>query len=495
MSGLVTGSCVQRETEPRPRQAELPRSETDRETELRQVVQQVLQRVQSSEAATRYLGTPVALNGDVDGQLLVDETGWREARLSIPVRGPKAEGVVKVIGDQHTGAWTFTTLDVVIASQRKRVEVLEGRVVKHNPKDYVVAHRKPAAAPEYEQTSVPPARWDGTFPCIAMPAAPGSTPEIGTCAPAIPIAALSRGPVDRFEVDLRSGRFVLRQTDLMLRDEDMQVPLTRTYTSQFWHHQSKVNAFGRNSMHDFDVAPVGSRNPYLDLRILLPDGDLLHLPRISKGRGYADAVYQHSETSSNFYKTIIRWDGKGWEVKLDDGAMIHFPESYYAKNMAQGAATVMMDAKGRRLRLVRDAQRNLREVHTPHGRWIKFALDERGCVVRAEDDERQWVDYRYGADQMLTEVIFSDGRARRYSYEGDLMTSVRDETGRVLIRNWYRGDKLVLQEYTSGESYRMHYSVGANRYYAEEATVVLPGGSLRSFPVAESVPKFIKDLK
>jgi len=99
--------------------------------------------------------------------------------------------------------------------------------------------------------------------------------------------------------------------------------LTRTYTSQFW--MSRDNAFGGNSTHDFDIAPVGGRNPYSFLHVVLPDGDFLYCPRISKGTGYADAVYRHSETASRFYKAVIRWDGLGWDTRLDDGARIHFP--------------------------------------------------------------------------------------------------------------------------------------------------------------------------
>lgn len=87
---------------------------------------------------------------------------------------------------------------------------------------------------------------------------------------------------------------------------------------------------------------VASRRKRVDVladRVAEHDPSAFLVAHLSKGRGYADAVYQHSETSTSFYKGIKRWDGKGWEMRLDDGSMIHFPESYNAKNMAQGAAT------------------------------------------------------------------------------------------------------------------------------------------------------------
>ena len=103
--------------------------------------------------------------------------------------------------------------------------------------------------------------------------------------------------------------------------------------------------------------------------------------------------------------------------------------------------------------------------------------------------------YGYGTDGLLTDVSHSDGRARHYTYVGDLLTWVRDETGRVLIHNWYRDWKVVRQDYSNDESYQIRYTMADNNSYAEEATVVLPDGSARSFRTAGSVTQFIKDLK
>src|SRR5262249_48829357 len=151
-------------------------------------------------------------------------------------------------------------------------------------------------------------------------ASPGSRPRFVRCPMSVPMTAFQEGSVDKFQVDLRFGRFVLHQTDLLLKDGDLTVPLTRTYTSEFWFHPTRSHAFGINSVHDFDVGLVGSRNPYTYLIMVLPDGDGVYFPRVSQGGSYSDAGYQHSETSSVFYKATIRWDGKGWESKRPDGA-------------------------------------------------------------------------------------------------------------------------------------------------------------------------------
>jgi YD repeat-containing protein len=465
-----------------------------RGTERRLAIDQALQQLQSSADVTRYLGSPVVVHGEVTGEVRHDETGWREVRLTMPVRGPKAEGVATVIGGRSAGRWQFTTFEVVVARERKRVDLVAGRVTEYDRDAYVEVHTQATSTPLFVDTSAPPARWDGRFPCVATQAAPGSAPWIGDCPTRVPIATLETGPVDGFEVDLRYGKFVLRQTDLMIAGA-MPAPLTRTYTSQFWVHPSRNHAFGVQSTHHFDIAPVGSRNPYTQLTIVLPDNDTLDFSRISRGTGYADAVFQHSETSSRFYKATVRWDGGGWDTRLADGASIHFPESYQAKNMAQGAPTEMRDAKGNALRLVRDPQRNLREIATPDGRWIKLDYDERARVVRAWNDTKDSVDYRYDGDGLLADVRHSDGRSRHYTYDGTLMTAVRDEKGRVLIQNHYRAGKVVQQEDSSGKSYRFRYSMDAGSYHVAEATVTFPDGATRTVRPADSVPDWLRHLK
>jgi YD repeat-containing protein len=96
-------------------------------------------------------------------------------------------------------------------------------------------------------------------------------------------------------------------------------------------------------------------------------------------------VFQHTETSTRFYKAITTWNSNGWTTKLADGSEIRFPESYNAKNLAQGAATVMIDAKGNHLELRHDPQRNLQEIRTPQGHWIRFAYDDQSRIKRAKD--------------------------------------------------------------------------------------------------------------
>jgi YD repeat-containing protein len=468
---------------------------TSRGTERRQVVHEALLQLQTNPDVIRQLGTPLTVRGEVLGQVTQDETGWSEARLAIPLRGPRATGVAKIAGGRESGPWKFTTFEVVIAEARKRIDLISGRVVDYDQEGYVDVHTQRALEATFLRTDVPRAMRGAEFPCIYATPELARVPRNGSCTPRLPVAALDSGPVDDFLLDLRYGKFVLRQTDLSIQDGDLRVPFTRTYASEFWVHYSRSNAFGVHSTHDFDVAPVGSRNPYTYLMIVLPDGDILHFPRISKGSGYADAVYQHSETASPFYGALLRWTGEGWATTLRDGSKVHFPESYNATNMAQGAPDELVDARGHKVALLRDRQRNLQMIETPQRRRITLTVDGRGRVVRAEGSEGQWVEYRYDPSGTLTEVSRADGRARRYTYDGALLTSVRDESGRALIANSYQKGRVIRQTYANGESCEIRYDIAPNGAYATRAVLTTPDGATHSIPTESFVPQWVRDAK
>jgi hypothetical protein len=134
-------------------------------------------------------------------------------------------------------------------------------------------------------------------------------PELGKC-----VASRDRsGVIDRFEVDLRYGNFLVRQTDFSLSDT-FDVPLARTYNSGDYIHPNRSHAFGNNTNHS-----LGSRDPYTYEMLVLEDGDSLFFDRISEGTSYVDAVFQHTETSTRFYKAVTKWNGDGWTAFLPDG--------------------------------------------------------------------------------------------------------------------------------------------------------------------------------
>jgi len=338
------------------------------------------------------------------------------------------------------------------------------------------------------RTDAPPPTITGNFPCVfATVAESDSAPQLGECAS--PIA--STGPVDRFEVDLRYGNFIMRQTDLYLSD-GFDAPLTRSYNSGDYIHPNHIHAFGKNTNHPFDISPVGTRNPYTYQAIILEDGNFVFSSRVSDGVGFADAIYQQVESGNKFYKAVTAWNGDGWTTWLADGSAIVFPEAYSSTNMAQGAPTEMVDSAGNHLTLIRDAQRNLQEIQTPHKYKIKFRYDTVSRIVHVEDDSSHSVNYLYNADGMLTDANSSSGRQRHYSYAGILMTQIEDENHHVLLRNSYSGNFLASQDFGNGRVYSYEYTDSPDGGYAQSALVTLPDGNKVSVELTTSVPDFIK---
>ena len=339
------------------------------------------------------------------------------------------------------------------------------------------------------QRATVPATLTGKHPCVfASLSGKSMTTALGECA----TPTKHTGAVDRFEVDLRFGAFVLRQSDLLLNDS-FDVPLTRSYFSLDWAGMTRVHAFGRNTNHPYDVALTGNSNPFTYLTVILEDGDILDYKRISTGSGYRDAVYLHTETSTRFYKSTISWNGNGWTLRLTDGSQMLFPDSSGARNFAQCGPFAISDAAGNKLLLQRDWQRNLQEIKTPHGHWIHLSYDDRARIVRAEDDRAQWTRYRYNNDGMLTDAISSTGQRRHYTYQGNLMLAVADENGSTLVRNWYNKAKLVEgQQFANGDTYSFVNSWDPKKPYLDSVVVTLPDHSTQTIALATFVPGSVR---
>ncbi len=56
---------------------------------------------------------------------------------------------------------------------------------------------------------------------------------------------------------------------------------------------------------------------------------------------------------------------------------------------------------------------------------------------------------------MLKSAILSSGRERHYDYDGTRMTRIADETGRVLLRNWYNSEVVIQQQFAKERSINM----------------------------------------
>lgn len=332
-------------------------------------------------------------------------------------------------------------------------------------------------------TDSPPA-WDGSQPWLVIsPIADGGRIRFKTSISMVKPTVKHDAPVNEFVVNLRNGNFKVLQTDLFVSDV-MPLSLTRTYYA--WDTES--HAFGVGTNHPYDICPTGTRFPYTYQVLNLEDGNRLYMPRVSKGTGYADAVFRYDLASSEFYGAITAWNGNGWTMTLRDGWKIYFPEAYNAKNFAQGAATEIADAKGDRIRLIRNKARNLEKLISPSGRTISFQYDSSDRIVEAQDDAGHVRSYSYDRGGHVETV--SDGSRVLYRFEYQrlmpgaandpwLVTAVLDADWHVLLENKYFWGRVSEQKLADGEVYHYEYELdGAN---VRQTTVTLPSGEKKIF--------------
>ena len=275
---------------------------------------------------------------------------------------------------------------------------------------------------------------------------------------------------DEVEIDLRAGLLMTRQTDVFIPDV-MPLALTRCY--RLWDRDSR--AFGIGWNHPYDILPVGSRNPYTYVDLIMPDGAAIHYDRISKGTGYADAVYEHTDTATAFLRSEFRWNGNGWDLRFTDGSVTKFPENYGGTLPHHGAPTEMRDGTGHAVQFTRDGDRNLDTLTSPAGHSISFEHDTRSRVASAATDSGQAVRYAYDAGGRLTAVTAGD-RVTRFGYDDLNLTSVVVQGKRVLTVT-YKDDRIASLTPADGRTYTFVYlKLGTNPNLVSETIVYAPDG-------------------
>ena len=326
-------------------------------------------------------------------------------------------------------------------------------------------------------TETPP-EWDGSYPYVIISSVKGSSrPRFNYSLSQVKPTIRHDSPLNEFEVDLHTGRFILRQTDLFIPDV-MPLSLTRTYIT--WDYHSR--AFGVGANHPYDICPTGSRYPYTYMDINLEDFYQVHMLRVSKGTSYADAVFRHSDTASEFYGAQVAWNGNGWTMTFRDGRKVYFPESYNAKTYAQGAAVAIADAQGNRIELKRSPVRNLDQLISPGGRSITFHY-ETDRIVEAQDSDGHVRKYTYDTAGHVETVSDEAHVLYRFEYaplmrekgfDPWLLTRVIDGNWNVLLENQYQWGRVVKQNLADGQVFRYEYKLD-NRDVVE-TTVTPPSG-------------------
>jgi YD repeat-containing protein len=318
---------------------------------------------------------------------------------------------------------------------------------------------------------------DGRYPCLRIRKQRNAMPEVMDVALTKCVQGVFLDKeLDEIEVDLR-GNLITRTTDLFVPGSTA-LSVTRCYRS--WDNLSR--SFGQNTALSWDLFPVGSRQPYTYIEIIPCDGNRLRFERISKGTGYADAVYEHRTTNTAFLGSRISWNGNGWDLKLRDGSLYLFPESYYAKKAVDGALIEFRGAKGLAVKMERRERRNLKKIFTPDQRWITFEHDTADRIITAEDQDKRKITYLYDHGGRLAEVR-GPNSVTRYAYGNTYLVAV-EENGRRIAEFSYGNGRVSRVTLPDRGTYRFQYEYdSAEEDRVLRSVVTGPDGSLNKFEI------------
>lgn len=286
---------------------------------------------------------------------------------------------------------------------------------------------------------------------------------------------LGNGAFDGDPVDLSTGLLVVRKTDLFLPDV-LPITLTRTYRPR----DTVSRPFGIGTTHPYELLIVGDKSPWTYADIIPPDGSRLHYERISPGTSFSDAVYEHTSTPTWFYKSILAWNGNGWDLKLKDGTVLVFPDAEFASRPPQAALTGIRDRYGNTLTLTRHALRNLTKITSPNGRAIEFTYDTSARITQARANSGRMLTYTYDAGGRLARVTDPTGGVTAYTYDASYrLLTIQDARGIVFLSNEYdTAGKVIKQTQGDGTTYQFTYTPNGGGK-ATQTEVTDPRGNVR----------------
>jgi YD repeat-containing protein len=270
-------------------------------------------------------------------------------------------------------------------------------------------------------------------------------------------------PQNAAEVNLRSGMPILVQTDLYLPG-DPPIAFTRVVEPAYWW-KPRYDIYLPN---EYLTYPTGHRNPYTDQTLWMADTRGMLFNRISKGTGWADAVYAQTTLGGLFYRAIEGWNGDGWDLDLPDGRTFVFPDSYYARRPQQDALIGLIEPSGASLTMRRDREGNLQEVRSSDGRWMR--LNYQGpFVLSIEDSAGEKETYSYDCQKRLGTSTDTSGETLSYSYNtrGQL-TAVRNEKSRrTVLTVTYNSGWVASLAVAGGPAYQISYRTDPNDHLTE----------------------------
>jgi len=88
-----------------------------------EVYKQAVARAQSDPVVAQKLGSPVEPGMFLSGNINVNGPSG-EAKIAIPVHGPKAKGTIYVEATKSGGKWSYSLMQVAVEGEDTRIDLL-----------------------------------------------------------------------------------------------------------------------------------------------------------------------------------------------------------------------------------------------------------------------------------------------------------------------------------------------------------------------------------
>lgn len=290
---------------------------------------------------------------------------------------------------------------------------------------------------------------------------PTSGPPPGSC-----------GARDGDPVDCATGLFVEEYTDLVAHDV---LPLTVRRTYRTNDGASRRFGIGTNDIYGMFL---WSANQYQEVDLVTPDGGRIHYVRIpplpNNDNGYSDAVFECQTAPTEFYKSTIRWNGNGWDLKRRDGLVYVFGDTAPLQSIH--------DRYGNSITLTRPYGQNgnITRVTSSNGKFIDFAYDAANRVTQAKDNLGRTVNYAYDTAGRLSTVTDAAGGITTYTYDAaNNMLTVKNARGIVKVTNTYdTNGRVATQTLADGGLYRFAYTTNTGGAITQ-TDITDPRGKIR----------------
>lgn len=254
-------------------------------------------------------------------------------------------------------------------------------------------------------------------------------------------------------VECSTGLFFHQRTDVFLPD-DLPIQIQRSYRPG----DTVVRPFGKGTNHTYGMYLRAPNANYSQVDLLLPDGRKFEFPFLSGTSLHTDYVWEHTATSSQFYRARIRaavGSGETWELRLQDGTVYVFTVS--------GRLGKITDRYGNMLAFTNSGGQLLR-VTSNSGRTLDFTYDSSNRITQIKDIlGRTWA-YAYDTAGYLQKATYPDTTFEEYTYDtAGRMLTVKDRRGNIMVTNEYDANGRVnKQTLADGGIFTFAYTLDAN---------------------------------